>query len=244
MEKNGWERIMDDSEALFYTNFLWLFCSLVTVIFGIKYYRNEKINHYLLIYSVVSLFMMNIALDIINFTYFSKRTPSKIFYESINTLFALIEITCFTFFFRNLLSGKVTKQLIRGFESFFIAICLFFLFSLIKVDLSILGIKQISYLINIIEFFFLLLLCLLYFYRLLSKENNTYISFNNSPSIWITCGLFLYCSVSLPFLLIAPTLFIKLKDFYFIMGSIHYIGISILLLCIAKAFSCKAPLTT
>lgn len=243
MEKTLWEKLLYATEKLYYTNIFLFFCTLIALAFYIKYYRKELVYNIFGLYIIGSLILINLLFQVIQFSLFQKGLKLVIFLEASNTLFSLLELITFLTLFKNILKTKKTNQLILILEVFFIFLCsFFFIFSLNK-DVTREEIKKISYFINITEFLILLSICLFYFYRLLAKENTQVQPICKSPSLWISSGLFFYCTVSLPFLFIAEILFANSKTFYFVIGSIHYLSFSLLFLCLVKAFSCRTPLT-
>jgi hypothetical protein len=244
MEESVFEKILKGWANLFYTGPIWFLCSLFALIVGIKHYRKEKSYQLFIIYCLSSLTMMNILHNLILYSLTSKGIGRTIFLETSNTLFTIVEVTVFFYWFKNILNTKFIKQVIKIIWIIFIAICIIFVYKFLQDGVSKDEIRKNSYLINVIEFFTLLLLCLFYFYQLLIKETNHLIPLSKSPSFWIISGLFFYCIVSLPALLIGNKLYLTSIELYFIMGAIHYISISLLFLCIAKAFSCKTTLTT
>jgi hypothetical protein len=244
MEESVFEKILKGWANLFYTGPIWFLCVLFALIVGVKHYRKEKSYQLFIIYCLSSLTMMNILHDLILYSLTSKGIGRTIFFEMANTLFTIVEITVFFYWFKNILNTKFIKQGIKIIWIIFIAICIIFVYKFLQDGVSKDEIRKNSYLINVIEFFTLILLCLFYFYQLLIKETTHLIPLSKSPSFWIISGLFFYCIVSLPALLIGNKLYLTNIELYFIMGAIHYISISLLFLCIAKAFSCKTTLTT
>lgn len=105
-------------------------------------------------------------------------------------------------------------------------------------------ISEFSFRINVFEFFLLLFLCLIYLYESFTEKILESRPLKITPSFFIIAGLFFYIMISLPLLLIGDKLFSFSHHLYYLMFSIHYFSISILFLCLAKAFTCKTPLTT
>lgn len=244
MDESVFKKILEGWANLFYTGPIWFLCALFALIVGIKYFRKEKSYQLFIIYCLSSLIIMNIIHDLFIYSLTSKGIGRTIFLETANTLFTIVEITTFFYWFKNILNTKFLNQAIRILWIIFIAICTIFIWKLFQDGISKDEMIKNSFLINCIEFFTLILLCLFYFYQLLIKETNHLIPLSKSPSFWIISGLFFYCIVSLPALLIGNKLYLTNIELYFIMGAIHYISISLLFLCIAKAFSCKTTLTT
>ncbi len=243
MEKTAWEKVLQYLEKLHYTSILWLICTLIALIFGIKHYRKEITYQFLLIYCLSSLIMMNVIYNFILYSVNIKNDKRIIYSETTNTLFAFVEISAFLYFFKQILGNKFIKKLVNIFWIIFFTSCSLFLIKMIDLNLSKTQIRKNSYIINIFEFLLLLPLCLIYFYQLLTKDQIKPVKLNDSPSFWIVSGLFFYCIVSLPFLFIGNKIYVSSPYLFYLMGSIHYTSISLLFLCLAKAFSCKKTIT-
>jgi hypothetical protein len=244
MEKTFWEYISNDWAAFNYTGLFLLISSLFALIVGLKNYQKERCYQFFIIYILSSILLLNIGVYFITYFLNLRGIKHVVFLESINTVFALVEIISFFYLFKKVLHTKFNKKVIKTFWIAFIILCIYFIWKLIGNNVTPNQITNYSFLINCIEFFILLLLCLQYFYLLITKEARDLIPLSHKPSFWIISGLFFYCVVSLPLLLIGNRLFLKNKDIYLILGSIHYISFSFLFLCLAKAFSCKTTLTT
>lgn len=243
MEKTVWENLLDSFERLHYTGILWLISSLVALIIGLKNYRKERSFQLLIIYCLSSLLLMNVTFNFINYSLKFSKYKSFIYSEIINTFFVIVEISTFFYFFKQILNSKLVQHLIKVFSIILLMLCIAFLIKLTENGISKFQIRNISYSINIIEFFSLIILCLIYFYRILTKDQIKPVKLNDSPSFWIVSGLFFYCIVSLPFLFIGNKMYVRSPYLFYLMGSIHYTSISLLFLCLAKAFSCKKTIT-
>ncbi len=244
MEKGFWEKIQQNFNTIHYTSLLWMLCSLFAILIGLKYYQREKTYHLFLLFCLTSLIITNPISFAIETVFQMNKFGARVYEEVLNTLFALIEATAFFSLLKKKLQIKNINLLVKVLWLILFFLCTFFFLSIATQNITKKQILIFSFYITCVEFFMLLPLCLLYFYQLLFKENKINISLKNSPSFWIISGLFFYCSVSLPFLLLGNKLLSMNQNLYLLLWSIHYISISILLLCIAKAFSCKAPLTT
>lgn len=244
MKKTFWDYISNEWAASNYTELFWFISSLFALIVGIKNYRKERSYQLFITYILSSILLLNIGTDFITYFFSLKGIKHVIFLESTNTVFALIEVVSFFYLFKNTLYSIFINKVIKIFWLVFITLCIFFVWKLFGNNATLNQITNYSFLINCIEFFMMLILCLQYFYHLLTKEVRELIPLSRKPSFWIISGLFFYCVVSLPLLLIGDRLFLKNKDLYLNVGSIHYISFSLLFLCLAKAFSCKTTLTT
>lgn len=239
-----WDILLTSWENMHFTAPLWFLCAGLALIIGLRNYQNENNFRLFITYIIANLVLINIVFDFLIILLELKYLTSSIFREGFNTVFALVELTVFLFFFRSLPTLKYLSLVINIVWLAFFCVCLYFLSVIFRGNISVAQLMQTSYLINCIEFFVLLTFCLLYFYTLLTKNIDNTVALIQSPSFWIISGLFFYSSVSLPTLLIAEELYPRYRNLYFLMGTIHYLSISILLLCITKAFKCRRPLTT
>ncbi len=239
MEKTLWQKILEDWSKTYYTDTLWIFCTLVALTLGVIYFRKERIHLYFILYITVCLifiFLWTFVRVIV--------VPPTIFIDTINTVFSIIEISFFYYYFNHIINSKKTKRVLNVLLVIFYFFSILFLLYYINSKFTIVQIRAFSFHLNIIEFFLLLLPCFAYFLELFTSETPQSDPLTQKPSFWITTGIFFYILVSLPFLIIGDKLFSNNIDIYFIMYSIHYISLSILFLCFAKAFSCKKTLTT
>jgi len=243
MEQTFWEYLINTWKKTYYTQPLWVVCSIIALITGLYYYQKEKSHNLLIIYSLSSILLPSTGYWFIKY-FFSLRSPSLIIYlESSNTLFAVIEITTFLYLFKKLLNTEFISRIIYMLWIVFTSLCVLLFSVMLKNKFSPDQISHYSFLLEIFELFILLLLCLLFFYKLLTTDISRVIPISKSPSFWIISGLFFYCIVSLPLLLIGYRLYISNPHLHLVTGSIHYISISFLFLCITKAFLCKTTLT-
>lgn len=242
MELSLWEKISSN----YYTDLLWTICAIFTLSIGFKYYRKDRTYRFLLAYIFINSIIL--AIIVMFMKYFSIDLDSKgistyKLMEIMNTIFSAIEISTFFFFFKLVFNTKTTNQIINILWILFISLCIIFFFKIFNNKFSTGEILRNSFVVSIIELLLLVSFCIFYFYTLFTKEITNIARFNKSPSLWIITGLFIYCIISLPFFLIADNLYLTARNIFKIMHAIHYISISFLLLCIAKAFSCETTLT-
>ena len=240
MGPKDWDRIISSWSDGYYMAFCWLACAVITIITIIVNFKKTTLHFSFLIYAIANFLLVNIGLDYLN--NFLKLNPreSAIFLETANTIFAIIEISLFLFYFSKILAQSFIRHVIFASWVTFSLICTSFFSLLIKESSTRHEIRTSSFLINGVEFFILIVFCLKYFSELLGKQGS-YDSLGKSPSFLIVTGLFLYCIISLPTLLISEN--IRNDRLLYSMGAIHYCALSLSLLCTAKAFSCKIALT-
>jgi hypothetical protein len=239
MEHSLWEKLISNWQKSFFTIPLWHISMIIALIFGIKNYQKDKIYLYFLSYTISGLIIF-LLYDFLS--YYIISPVKDIIRESLNTLFALIEFYLFYYFFSKIFQSKIVKLIMKIICLSFFTLTISFFLSIYMLTLSVTQIEKFSIQITIVEFFFLFFGCLIFYFELFVQEPTSNSPLNLSPAFWIATGLFFYIIIGLPFFLIAESLFKSSQQFYYLMFRIHYISISVLFLCIAKAFSCKKPL--
>lgn len=242
MKDSYWNHLFEQFEKTLYTQVLWYISMAITLIAGVKNYRKEKIFRFFIIYTIAALFI-SLSSDFLDYFINLKSVDYIKFNEIKNTLFEILELGVFSFFFILLFNSKKLTITIKILFVIFFCISICFFLKIAKSNVTKQETIQFSFLVNIIEFLILLPIIFYYFYNLLTKETSRIIMLNSTPAFWIVSGLFFYCVVSLPLLLMGNNLYSDERWLYMLIYSFHYIAISILFFCIAKAFSCKTRLT-
>lgn len=244
MEKTVWTETFQHWKNYFYTEPLWLLCVLIALIFGLKNYHKEKTYKFFIIYLLSNLALFMIPSFFFKDLFHLTNIDYKILLEASNTFFALLEISIFFYFFKEIFLGKKIKTILIILLALFYLLSLIYLLTLKNVkQINVINVQPFSFYLTAVEFFFLLLFCIRYFHEILTEKINNTIQLSERPSFWIISGLFFYCIVSLPFLLATNLLQNNSPILYNIAGSTHYISISFLLICLTKAFTCKKVLT-
>ncbi len=238
-----WEKILHHFKDLYYTDALWFCCALVSLIIGIRHYRKERVFILLLIYLIANLTIVNLVPLFFVFGQNLNGVIEAIFIETSNTCFALIELSVFLYFFYKVLKLFFLKKVVLVLWVVFIIICSYFFILISSANVQRNEILSTSYFINCIEFLMILPLCLFYFHQQINSEIELKFLTSLKPSFWIVTGLFFYCFISLPYLLVGEKLVEISKPLNLLFFKFHYLSISVLILCIAKSFSCKSPLT-
>jgi hypothetical protein len=238
MNNTLWDFFNDIWARTYYTQLAWLSTSILAVVIGLKNFQKNKSQILLLIFLSSSLIPL-IVFPLIRF-YALHSKNSAAFLETMNTLYSMLEITVFLLIFKYQFRTRRLSQLINFILISFLSISITFISLIIFFDIQSDEIRQYSFLLDSIEFLFLLLLSLLYFYRLLTSDVEQTSSIVDNKSFWIVGGLFFYSVVSLPLLIIAYRFFLENEQLYLITGALHYVSISFLNLCLAKALLCRA----
>lgn len=242
METSTLERIFESFEKNYFTIPIWGICMIIALFIGLKNFRKDVIYILFLTYTVSGLLLIiscQYLIDIANISKDQKGT----YVEQLNTLFQIIETFTYSFFFIAIFNDKRIKIIL-------ISICILVIFAYIlsllispRIENNVQFMRKSNSLIISIEFSLLLILSLYYYYFLLNKKSQAIQPINEIPSFWIVSGIFFYSVISLPSLLLVDRMRVLYLPFYNIMFAIHYISLSILFLCIAKAFLCKKSLT-
>jgi hypothetical protein len=162
--------------------------------------------------------------------------------ESANTFFAISELCIFTTFFFQIIDSKTFKKLLVLLCGCFLVAIILFFRKVLDDTTNRDEILKASIVVNILEFSIFLLAVLSYFIELFKKPPTQDIT--QSPAFWIASGFFVYILVSLPMLLFTEYIWIENRKLYFLLFSLHFIAMALLLLTIAKAFLCRKPITT
>jgi len=232
-----WKVTFDEWRKVHFTEPLWYLSIIISIIVGILNFKKTKLHISFLCYSLMAILLF-VVYDLVSY-YESNSTSREKIYEVINTLFCLVEIFVFYFFFSHKLKSLLFRSILRILVwIYFILVFSFYLCIYFSVfDVS--QIHYLSYQMTVVEFFILLICCLIYFYELLSSDPAGS-TFNLGPTFWIIASLFLYCIISLPFFIIARNLFQTNREIFFWMFSLHYVSLSFLFFCLAKAFYAKS----
>ena len=241
MDNSFFEKLFSNWSELYFTAPFACIMSLIAIILGIKNYCKDKVYTLFILYAVCC-FVLFSSVDIVRITLHLSTRNWSIFTETSNTLFELIELFVFYYFFLNIIKSNFVQLIMKlSFVIFLIFVILFFI-KISDDNLTRNEVIRLSTLIGSIKFFMMLLPIFTYFFELVGGDPIKDILY--SPSLWITSGLFLYCLATLPFLLISDSLGESNRSLYLFMFSIHYLSLSFLLLTIIKAFTCRKPLIT
>lgn len=241
---NFLDKLFNQWEKLYFTAFLWFVCAIFAFIAGLKNYQKEIVYKSFLLYALSNILLMTVTYDFLIIYFNINSIERHILGETTNILFALIEMSVFLLFFKRAFNNKAITKTITVVWFGFTVLCLYDIYKFIFTKQQPNSIHNLGYFTVVVELMISSLLCLLYFYNILSSQTKTETDLATSPSFWITSGLFFYCIISLPTLLIGTKLILLNPRLHYIMGAVHYTSISILLLCILKAFQCKKILTT
>jgi len=214
-----------------------IFCFVI----GLRYHYNEKERIYFLVYIIAGLILFFVAnpIDILQIL---KRKKLAIFSEMANTLFELIELIAFYYFFAKCFQNKKYHNVPKIFLISFCVIVGVFFIKLCFPNYTVDSIRRHSLLVNVIEFFFLAVMCLLYFYGLFTSVPKMRLM--QRPSFFITTSTFFYSVLMIPFFVIAHDMLKNGRTFFWILFGCHYILLTIVILTIAKGFLCRKPITT
>ena len=240
MDNTFFETLFSDWSKAYFTQPVACITCVIAIILGLKNFRKENTYTYFILYSI-SCFLLFSLSDI--FKIISPYTRNKIIIiEAGNTLFELIELFVFYYFFMHVLRSNFVQLLMKLSFVFLLIFVVLFFIKLNDQNFTGTEVLRLSTLIGSIKFFMLLIPIFTYFFEIFSIDPIKDIFY--SPSLWITSGLFLYCLATLPFLLISDSLYNSNKSLYFLMFSIHFLSLSFLFLTIIKAFTCRKPIIT
>lgn len=198
--------------------------------FVLNIFKKNKYSKVFIIYLffLSILFYLNIGINE-NSIPNERRNKVFILFETRNTLFSLIEFLMFSLFIRlNITSNRLRKHtnlLVYFYLVIYSFTTAFYIANLNNYKV----ILKYSYILNQIEFFVLILICLIFFKDILRQEVNENVL--PKSSLLIIGSIFLYTTVSLPFLILTPQLDYHTYIFK-TLTSLHYISIICILLSI------------
>lgn len=216
-----------------------IFASLYIFYLSIYKIRSKSGSILFLVYSLLILLLFLL----VHYSYllydFSQREKS-FFSETINIIFIIVELFVFITYYLHILKNRTIKIIMKLMLAVYLILFIFYLFFISSKSVEIALLSRFSFDLNILEYIFLLTTVFYYYIELLNNKPEQ--NLLDSPSFWITSGLFIYTIASLPFLVLAQQPIIKKTPFYYKMFTSHYIALSILLVTIIRAFLCKKPL--
>jgi hypothetical protein len=238
---NGWEKMFDRWQKVYYGDPFMFVCELTAIVLGIIYQRKNRIGQFFILYTIIDITVLISDQYITNFSNFTVKENNFFVYIS-NSVVFVFELLAYSFFFQKTLQSGLIKKVIPALGIFFIGLTAFYLLHIVIYRVPKMGLLDMHYL-GVIEFFFLIVPCVFYFSELFTKQSEKKLL--KRPSFWITTGIFFYSFVSIPLYFIADYLS---KSKYQYMDELNALlfclpfGISFLFL--SKAFTCKTELTT
>lgn len=235
------EKYLTLTEKRFYSDSFLYCCMIICLIFSIIYYKRNKLHTSFLAYTIVFSITMPLA-QILNMKVFKiSKQEEDLYILLINNLLIITEFTCYYYFYYPILKSDWLKK-IFFFSRFIVIIPITILIILIFfTSCNYDRILQASYLINMFEFIILLLICLQYFFQV-NKEERA-LSLKDSPLFWISSGVLIYVSASIPFMSTGDILYQIEKKLYTSFFSVHYYSLGLLFLALSKALSLNKQLT-
>lgn len=241
MNAKGWNDYLNLIEKYYYTEIIVFLTSFFLLSIIIRYFSKKKFANLFLTYALGCILLFaGLSFKLI-FIPMNDRL-STVIIECANTIFAIIELGVFLTFFFQIIYSQTAKKLLLLFSIGFIVSVIFFFATALDIGNNNTEIRKASLTVNILEFSIFLVAILFYYIELFTKPPT--LDLARSPAFWISSGLFIYILASLPFLLIAEYLWVQNKQLFYLIFSLHYLSLSLLLLTISKAFLCEQPLTT
>ena len=240
MNRTAFDKLFSNWEYTYYTPVLWYVSLFFAIIIGVRAFRRERMFLVLFIYVLSSMTFL-IVWDSVLIALENGRRRTAII-EVTNTVFSLIEATVFFYFFNAIFKNNRLKYFTYlGLTAIFIFSIILFI-AISDPSFSRKQISSVSLAINSLEFLLILTLCLFYFYGLFKHDIAEFRLLKDTPSFLIVTSLFFYVLVSLPFFFIGGVLLYNNRSLYYIMFSLHYISLSLLVFCIAKALRSKSTI--
>lgn len=243
MGKSFIEEFFKSFSNYYFASALWFVCGVLALLIVLKNHKNNKGYTLFIVYIIASIIISGPCNFLIRHVFNIVGKESIIYTEVMNTIFTLFELLAIFYLIKNQLKIKQLSLVLIYIQYVFISFCVIFFWYVAKNKLSTSETSIYSYTINIIEFLILIPLCLVYFYKLITQQVIEIDDIKNNPAFWIIIPFFIYCTVSLPFLLIGN----KIDFFGITITNIlmfaHLSTLSFVMLGIAKAFTCKTTKT-
>jgi hypothetical protein len=187
-------------------------------------FKKNKIETLFLTYSVSLVYLFAFGSDIsLSVIFRENYSQKKLILEIGNIAFSIIEALTFYFYFKNISLSKKTLILINISGSIFLAFLCFCTFLIFQSSDSYRALYNLSFDINIVEFFLLFFICLSYYSNIINISNIK--KAINLNELLIVNSLFLYISIALPFLSMGPSMIELPKWTHNCMVILHYLSI-------------------
>ncbi len=204
----------------------------------IKQTKKQQFSYLFLIYSLACLLIFLVS-PIQRFYFPLGGRGVSVFIESLNSVFVVTELLVFGIYFIKILDSKKARNSVKILICLFVVVTILFFSKLVNPSFGTGEIQRASAGLNIIEFGILLVAIFSYFIQLFTKPPTLILI--QSPSFWISSGLFIYILVSLPMLLFSVHSFLE-RDLYYLVFVFHYTALALLLLILSKALLCRYPI--
>jgi len=196
--------------------------------------KKYKILKHIPLY-IASLIMVYIGNTLTNFALNFMGIASYLDY-----FFTLIEILIFSDFYLQLIKNPLSKKLVVILNVFFGIFFIYMMFNDKRFSFGISDSTQSK--VYTIEGAILLIVCLFYFLELFKKPHN--LNLKNEPVFWISTGLLLFFTCTLPFSVLENYMSQNYPEFNIPLYSIFYVFYILLFLMIIRAYLCKPKKTT
>lgn len=231
---NFWSLLYKDWSASYFAEPFSFLCVISSVV--ILSTQKRKYNN-LLFYAVFTSLYIIIMKSIDILGLFSSN-KSRIIPELVNTIFELVELLTFHYYYSKKINTRFLK-IKNTFPKIFVFITVAFFFFALFFNPKTQIILEYSYLINVVELLFLLAYSLKYFILIFKNQDNNPIL---DPYFWISTGILFYCLASIPFFMLAKTLFYYSFSIFSIFFGVHFMTLGFLFLSITRASLCKKQL--
>jgi len=135
-------------------------------------FKKNKIEALFLVYSASLVYLFTFGSDISLSVIFQENYfQKKLILEIGNITFSIIEAFTFYFYFKNLSLSKKTQTLINISGSVFLAFLCFCAFLIFQSSDAYRALYNLSFVINIVEFFLLFFICLSYYSNIINIRN-------------------------------------------------------------------------
>ena len=221
------KELLEESASYFYTDLIMFLCSLFASVLGFVHRKKHEGLRYMFLYPFASVLQM---LSVYFSFYILNMKSSLVTYISIS-LFLLIEMICFYFYFSVLIKNNLLLKGIRIVPVIYLSVLVF--------KWREYGFEYILH--NPLYFtqsLMILALAALYLFFLFNTKPKP--NLLNEPSFWITIGALLYFLCTVPIYISNKYIFNE-EGLIVDTGlfSINYVCYSLLFLLLTRAYLCK-----
>ncbi len=224
MNERGYSYIISRLKNDLFLEIIVVIVSLYLIFRLLNGFKKNKIEALFLVYSASLVYLFTFGSDIsLSVIFHENYFQKKLILEIGNIAFSIIEAFTFYFYFKNLSLSKKTLTLINISGSVFLAFLCFCAFLIFQSSDAYRALYNLSFVINIVEFFLLFFICLSYYSNIINIRNIK--KAINLNELLIVNSLFLYISIALPFLSMGPSMINLPKWTHNCMVILHYLSI-------------------
>jgi hypothetical protein len=173
-----------------------LIVEFIAIVIGLKFWRQFTIGRLFIFYLAFDFSILGIGFLLKSMDVAPHYL--KDFTSITNTLITFVELAIYYNYFQKI-SNKSSKNYFTYGLIFFGVVMGIYIFT--RFEFLTNRLRYISDIISVTEFLLLLPPCFFFYFQIL--KNDSYFNIVDRPSFWIVTGIFIFCSLSIPFYLIS-----------------------------------------